>query len=195
MSKKLIALSFFLLNILTFAKVNDELGVLNDEQKVSIEKKIEEISEKRGINIYVNTFSGDEGFVADKAEKLVILNLTKPEEKSLKVELKLTKDMELEEVQEDIDNILNGNEKSLKEKNYSEYITEVLVGIDGVLENIKFEEPIVVEEEVVQEKKNGFFIGMGIAFFVIFGIIIRVLMIKYRKSFKEEMEIVSRRKY
>lgn len=195
MSKKLIALSFFLLNILTFAKVNDELGVLNDEQKVSIEKKIEEISEKRGINIYVNTFSGDEGFVADKAEKLVILNLTKPEEKSLKVELKLTKDMELEEVQEDIDNILNGNEKSLKEKNYSEYITEVLVGIDEVLENIKFEEPIVVEEEVVQEKKNGFFIGMGIAFFVIFGIIIRVLMIKYRKSFKEEMEIVSRRKY
>lgn len=195
MNKKLIALSFFLLNILTFAKVNDELGVLNDEQKVSIEKKIEEISEKRGINIYVNTFSGDEGFVADKAEKLVILNLTKPEEKSLKVELKLTKDMELEEVQEDIDNILNGNEKSLKEKNYSEYITEVLVGIDGVLENIKFEEPIVVEEEVVQEKKNGFFIGMGIAFFVIFGIIIRVLMIKYRKSFKEEMEIVSRRKY
>ncbi|WP_349763778.1 hypothetical protein [Fusobacterium sp. SYSU M8D902] len=195
MSKKLIALSFFLLNILTFAKVNDELGVLNDEQKVSIEKKIEEISEKRGINIYVNTFSGDEGFVADKAEKLVILNLTKPEEKSLKVELKLTKDMELEEVQEDIDNILNGNEKSLKEKNYFEYITEVLVGIDGVLENIKFEEPIVVEEEVVQEKKNGFFIGMGIAFFVIFGIIIRVLMIKYRKSFKEEMEIVSRRKY
>ncbi len=195
MSKKLIVLSFFLLNILTFAKVNDELGVLNDEQKVSIEKKIEEISEKRGINIYVNTFSDGEGFVADKAEKLVILNLTKPEEKSLKVELKLTKDMELEEVQEDIDNILNGNEKSLKEKNYSEYITEVLVGIDGVLENIKFEEPIIVEEEVVQEKKNGFFIGMGIAFFVIFGIIIRVLMIKYRKSFKEEMEIVSRRKY
>ncbi|WP_291258861.1 hypothetical protein [Fusobacterium sp.] len=195
MSKKLIALSFFLLNILTFAKVNDELGVLNDEQKVSIEKKIEEISEKRGVNIYVNTFSGDEGFVADKAEKLVILNLTKPKEKSLKVELKLTKDMELEEVQEDIDNILNGNEKSLKDENYSEYIMEVLIDIDGVLENIKFEEPITVEEEEVQEKKNGFFIGMGIAFFVIFGIIIRVLMIKYRKSFKEEMEIVSRRKY
>lgn len=194
MRKKITVLSLFLLSILSFGKINDGLGILNDEEKVTLEEKISEISEKRGISIYVNSFSGDEGFVVEKAEKLVILNLIKPDEDTLKVELKLTKDMELDDIQDNIDNILVANESYLKDKKILTYITETLNGLDGVLENVKIEEPIVVEEEIVQEKKNGFFIEMGIAFFVIFAIILRVLMLKYRKSLKEEIDIISRKR-
>ena len=194
MRKKIAILSLFLLSILSFGKINDGLGILNDEEKVTLEEKISEISEKRGISIYVNSFSGDEGFVVEKAEKLVVLNLIKPDEDTLKVELKLTKDMELDDIQDNIDNILVANESYLKDKKFLNYITETLNGLDGVLENVKIEEPIVVEEEIVQEKKNGFFIEMGIAFFVIFAIILRVLMLKYRKSLKEEIDIISRKR-
>ena len=194
MRKKIAILSLFLLSILSFGKINDGLGILNDEEKVTLEEKISEISEKRGISIYVNSFSGDEGFVVEKAEKLVVLNLIKPDEDTLKVELKLTKDMELDDIQDNIDNILVANESYLKDKKYLNYNTETLNGLDGVLENVKIEEPIVVEEEIVQEKKNGFFIEMGIAFFVIFAIILRVLMLKYRKSLKEEIDIISRKR-
>lgn len=194
MRKKIAILSLFLLSILSFGKINDGLGILNDEEKVTLEEKISEISEKRGISIYVNSFSGDEGFVVEKAEKLIILNLIKPDEDTLKVELKLTKDMELDDIQDNIDNILVANESYLKDKKFLNYISETLNGLDGVLENVKIEEPIVVEEEIVQEKKNGFFIEMGIAFFVIFAIILRVLMLKYRKSLKEEIDIISRKR-
>ena len=193
MRKKIIILSLFLLSILSFGKINDGLGILNDEEKIKLEEKIDEISEKRGVSIYINSFSGDEGFVVEKAEKLIILNLIKSDENTLKVELKLTKDMELDDIQDNIDNILVANESYLKDKKLLNYIIETLNGLDGTLENVKFEEPIIVEEEIVQEKKNGFFIEMGIAFFVIFVIILRVLMIKYRRSLKEEIEIISRK--
>lgn len=195
MRKKIGILSLFLINFLSFGKINDELGLLKNEEKVILEKKIDEISQKRGITIYVNSFSGEEGFVAEKAERLVILNLIKPNDKSFKVELKLTKDMELDDTQNNIDNILISAEDLLKEKKILEYSDTILTGVDEILENIRIEEPIVAEEEIIEEKKNNFFIGMGIAFFVIFAIIIRVLMLKYKKSFKEEIDIISRKKY
>ena len=195
MRKKLIIVSFLLMSIFSFAKITDDLKLFKKEEITAIEQKIGEISDKRKVTIYVNSFSEEEGFVVEKAEKLIILNLIKKSENNYKVELKLTKDMELDEFRENIDEILTINEKYLKEKKVGEYVVETLVGLDGVLENIKIEEPIVVEEDIVTEKKNGFFIGMGIAFFVIFAIILRVLMLKYRKSFREEMDIISRKKY
>lgn len=194
MKKGLIIIGIFLVNILTLGKINDNLNIFDENQKVAIEKKIEEISSDKDISVYVNSFSGDEGFVVETAEKLVILNLIKSDENKLKVELKLTKDIELEEVQEGIDNLLSINEQYLKEEQFDKYVVEILSGLDEMLAEIKIEDPIVIEEEIVEEKENKFLIGMGIIFFIIFAMIIRILMVKYKKSFKEEIEIVSRKK-
>ena len=194
MKKRLMILVFFLMNLLALGKINDNLKIFDDNQKIAIENKIKEISENRNITVYVNSFSDDEGFVAEHAEKLVILNLIKLDGQKFRVELKLTKDMELDDVQSDIDNLLNINEQYLKDKQPDKYVVEILSGLDDVLSNIKIEEPLVVEEEVVEEKENTFFIVMGGIFFIIIAIIIRILMVKYKKSFKEEMEIVSRKK-
>lgn len=194
MKKKLIILGFLLINLLSFGKINDNLNIFDENQKNVIENKIKEISENRNISIYVNSFVEDDGFVAEQAEKLVMLNLIKLDEKKFKVELKLTKDIELEDVQSEIDNLLNINEQYLKEKKSDKYVVEILNGLDEILAGIKIEEPIIVEEEVVEEKENKFFIIMGGIFFINFAMIIRILMVKYKKSFKEEMEIVSRRK-
>lgn len=194
MKKRLMTIGFFLVSILTFGKVNDNLNLFNENQKIEIEKKVEDISEKRNISVYINSFSEDEGFVAEKAEKLVILNLIKTDDDRLKIELKLTKDIELDEVQDAVNELLNTNEQYLQEKQFDKYAVEILSGLDDILAEIKIKEPIVIEEEVVEKKESKFFIIMGVVFFIIFALIIRILMVKYKKSFKEEMEIVSRKK-
>lgn len=184
---------FVLLATFAFGKVNDTLSLFTADQLKSINEQIDEIQDKRGITVYVNTYSGDEGFVIDKAQKVVVLNIIKMEDGNPKVELKFSKDMELDDdTQSGIDDLLNLNEKSISENKNAEYVNEMLIGVDSLMENIKIEEPIVVEQELVTEKKVGFFIGMGLAFLIIFGIIVRVLMMKYKKSFKEEMDIISR---
>lgn len=195
MRKKLMIICFFLISILALGKINDTLNMFGEIEKITIENKIKEISDNKDIAIYVNSYMEDEGFVVEQAEKIVILNLIKTTNNKFKVELKLTKDMELEDVQDDIDNLLNINEQYLKEKSLSKYVLEILNGLNEVLTGVKIEEPIVVEEEIVEEKQSKFYIIMGIIFFIIFAMIIRILMVKYKKSFKEEIEIVSRKKY
>lgn len=194
MRKKIFIVGIFLINLLLFGRVNDNLNLFDEIQKVELEKKIEDIGKKRDINIYVNSFSGEEGFVVEQAERVLILNLIKSSEEKFKVELKVTKDMELDDIQGSIDEVLNINERYLAERKIVDYTMGVLDGLDGIIDKIKIEDPIVIEEEITEEKKNKFLIGMGALFFLIFILIIRILMVKYKKSFKEEIEIVSKKK-
>ena len=192
---KKILVIFVLLSTILFAKINDTLSLFTEEQKQEIESTIEKIEENRGVSIYLNTYSGEEGFVIDKVQKVVVLNMIKIDDSNMKVELKFSKDMELDdEAQNTIEELLTANEKSIYDKQNTEYVQEMLIGVDALLENIKIEEPIVVEQEKVNEEKNTFFIGMGLAFLIIFGIIIRVLMVKYNRTLKEEIDIISRDK-
>ena len=73
--KKILFL-FVLLATFAFGKVNDTLSLFTADQLKSINEQIDEIQDKRGITVYVNTYSGDEGFVIDKAQKVVVLNLS-----------------------------------------------------------------------------------------------------------------------
>lgn len=194
MKKNLVIIGVFFISFLLFAKVNDTLNLFDENQKIELEKKIDEISKNRDINIYLNSFYEEEGLVVEQAEKLVILNLVKVSDQKFKIELKMTKDMELDDVQEEIDEVLNTNEKYLTDKKVAEYSIGVLEGIDSIISKIKIEEPIVVEEEVVEEKENKFLVVMGVVFFLIFALIIRILMVKYKKSFSEEIDIVSKKR-
>lgn len=194
MKKNLVIIGVFFISFLLFAKVNDTLNLFDENQKIELEKKIDEISKNRDINIYLNSFYEEEGLVVEQAEKLVILNLVKVSDQKFKIELKMTKDMELDDVQEEIDEVLNTNEKYLIDKKVAEYSIGVLEGIDSIISKIKIEEPIVVEEEVVEEKENKFLVVMGVVFFLIFALIIRILMVKYKKSFSEEIDIVSKKR-
>lgn len=192
---KKILVIFVLLSTILFAKINDTLSLFTEEQKQEIGNTIDKIEENRGVSIYLNTYSGEEGFVIDKVQKVVVLNMIKIDDSNMKVELKFSKDMELDdEAQNTIEELLTANEKSIYDKQNTEYVQEMLIGVDALLENIKIEEPIVVEQEKVNEEKNTFFIGMGLAFLIIFGIIIRVLMVKYNRTLKEEIDIISRDK-
>ena len=110
--KKILFL-FVLLATFAFGKVNDTLSLFTADQLKSINEQIDEIQDKRGITVYVNTYSGDEGFVIDKAQKVVVLNIIKMEDGNPKVELKFSKDMELDDdTQSGIDEIFRRAQKS-----------------------------------------------------------------------------------
>lgn len=172
--KKILFVFLFLSSIL-FAKINDTLLLFNEEQKKEIDTVITKIAENHNIDLYINTYSDDEGFIIDRNQKVIVLNIIKVDKDKIKIELKLSKDMELdEESKNSIEELLGENENTIKNGDVILYIQEMLVGIDEILENIKVEEPIVIEEPEKVENKKNFFVGIGLAILIIFGIIIRV---------------------
>ena len=52
--------------------------------------------------------------------------------------------------------MLNTSEQYIQEKQFDRYTLEILSGLDGILAEIKIEDPIVIEEEVVEEKEINF---------------------------------------
>lgn len=171
----------------SYAGVKDTLKLFSEEEKVSVEQKVTELEEKRKLHIHVNTLPIGEGFSVEDPEKVIILNIKKEENSKGKIELNFSRDIDVEEHQEDINLILNNAEGTLSKGEIGKYSIEVLEGIDGILDKINIEEPIVIEEEVSKNEKFNIFGGIAIAFFVIFGIIIRVLSIqKKRRELKEK---------
>ena len=185
--KLLITIGLIIVMGNSYAGVNDTLKLFSEEEKVSVEQKITELENKRKLHIHVNTLSLEEGFSVEDPEKVIILNIKKEENSKGKIELNFSRDIDVEDYQEDINLILSNAEGTLSKGEIGKYSIEVLEGIDGILDKIKIEEPIVVEEEVTKNEKFNIFGGIAIAFFVIFGIIIRVLSIqKKRRELKEK---------
>lgn len=166
----------------TFAGVNDTLKILSEEEKSKIESKITELEDKKKLHIHVNTLPVNEGFSVADPEKMIILNIKRDENGKEKIELSFSKDINVEECQEGINLVLNNAEEALSKGEVGSYAVEVLEGIDGVLDKLEIEDPIIIEEDEKENKKIEFFGGMTIAFFVIFGIIIRVLAVKKKRE-------------
>lgn len=164
------------------AGVNDTLNILSEDEKNRVESKINELEEKRKIHIYVNTLPVNEGFSVNDPEKMIILNIKKDENGKEKIELSFSKDINAEDYQDGINLVLNNAEETLAKGEAGNYAIEILEGIDGVLDKIEIEEPIIIEQDEREDKKVEIFGGITIAFFVIFGIIIRVLAVRKRKQ-------------
>ena len=179
--------TFLILGLLTvvnisFAKLNDNLEIFSQSEKIKVESRIDELENKRKFHIYVNTLPTDEGFSVEDPEKTIIFNIKKDDSGKGKIELSFSKDINVEESGEGIDLVLENAEKTLSLGQIGDYTVEVLDGIDGILDKVVAEEAIVVEEEMGSEEKNKFFIGMGIAFFIIFVIILRVFSSKKKRA-------------
>ena len=185
--EKIVKKTFFIIGLLavfnvSFAKLNDNLKIFSQDEKIKVESKITELEDKRKLHIYVNTLPTDEGFSVEDPEKIIILNIKKDDSGKGKIELSFSKDINVEEYQDGINLVLENAENTLSKGEAGNYAIEVLDGIDGVLDKVNVEEPIVIEEEIVDSEKNTFFIGMGIAFFIIFAIILRVLSVKKKRE-------------
>lgn len=188
---KKILVIFILLTTTIFAKINDTLKMFNAEDIQKIDKKISEIEQKKGVEVFVNTYSEDEKIVLTESQNAVVINIIKISPTKIEGEIKISKDIDLDDDSRDsIDELLSLNEKAISEGNTTEYILELLGGIEPLVEKgTVIEEPISDEnnplennslkDEVMQNaEENSKFIILGVAIFVIFGII---LGIKYKK--------------
>lgn len=137
--KKVLSLFFFIFNIFCFGAINDSLNLLNENDKKLIEEKIEEIKNTRKISSYVNTMQLGEGFKVTDPERTFILNLKK-DGKMVDVELSFSKDIPVEEKQEEINKILDSASDILEEKEYKKYIITILDGISISLQDVEIDD-------------------------------------------------------
>lgn len=169
--KKVLVL-FILIFSSLFAKINDEMKFFNENDIKILNEKIENIEKEKEITIYVNTYSSDEDFIIEKSQNVIILDLIELSNKDIETELKFSKDIDLDDESKNlIDEILDTNQKPLEEKEYAKYVIDILDEIAPIIEKTNVEQPITNENNPKLENKY-YFIILGLAIFVIFGIIV-----------------------
>lgn len=139
--KRITFLFFMLVNLLSFAQINDSLNLLKEEDKKIIAQKIKEIESKKNLHTYVNTMQIGEGFKVSDPERTVILNIKKePNIEKYEVELSFSKDMEIEEKTEELDAIIDACEEVLEQKEFHKYVIAVLDGVSLTIEDVNITE-------------------------------------------------------
>ena len=181
MKKIVITFLFLISSVLSFATINDNLNVLKDEDKVEINEKIEEIKKEKDLTVFVNTLSMDVGFAVSDPERALILNLKKSDKEIYKVELSFSKDIDIEDFQDDINTTLNDAAPFLERKEFGKYILTVLDGASSVLQEVNIE--ALNQMTMTKEQENASSTPIMIAAFVI---IILFIVYKMYTAYKDK---------
>ena len=181
MKKIIITFLFLISSIFSFANINDNLNLLKDEEKVEINEKIEEIKKEKDLTVFVNTLSMDVGFAVSDPERALILNLKKSDKEIYKVELSFSKDIDIEDFQDDINTTLNDAAPFLERKEFGKYILTVLDGASSVLQEVNIE--ALNQMTMTKEQENASSTPIMIAAFVI---IILFIVYKMYTAYKEK---------
>lgn len=164
MMKKYIAILFFLLSWVGFASIRDTLNIIPKEDVDRIEKKIQEIHNKREVKVYVNTLEAGEGFQVTDPERTVLLDLNK-DNGEIKVKLSFSKDIDVEDEEEQVNLILENASSLLTSGKPGEYIYQVLDGVEYLLENVDITSPgemMEQGEEEMSEFKKGLMMSLAV---------------------------------
>lgn len=181
MKKIVITFLFLISSVLSFATINDNLNILKDEDKVEINEKIEEIKKEKDLTVFVNTLSMDVGFAVSDPERALILNVKKSDKEIYKVELSFSKDIDIEDFQDDINTTLNDAAPFLERKEFGKYILTVLDGASSVLQEVNIE--ALNQMTMTKEQENASSTPIMIAAFVI---IILFIIYKMYATYKEK---------
>lgn len=184
MRKLIITFLFVITSIFSFSAVNDGLNLLNDEEKTEINDKIEEIKNEKDLTVFVNTLSIDEGFVVSDPERALILNIKKGNKENYKVEISFSKDIDVDDYEEDINGTLNDSQVLLERKEYKKYILTVLDGVSSVLQEINVEP--LNQMTMTKQQEKGSTTVLAIVFFGVVGAIIFKMYEDYKNRNKKD---------
>ena len=184
MRKLIITFLFVITSIFSFSAVNDGLNLLNDEEKTEINDKIEEIKNEKDLTVFVNTLSIDEGFVVSDPERALILNIKKGNKENYKVEISFSKDIDVDDYEEDINGTLNDSQVLLERKEYKKYILTVLDGVSSVLQEINVEP--LNQMTMTKQQEKGSTTVLAIVFFGVVGAIIFKIYEDYKNRNKKD---------
>ena len=181
MKKIIITFLFLISSVFSFATINDNLNILKDEEKVEINEKVEEIKKEKDLTVFVNTLSMDVGFAVSDPERALILNIKKGDKETYKVEVSFSKDIDVEDFQDDINTTLTDAAPLLERKEYGKYILTVLDGASSVLQEVNIE--TLNQMTMTKEQENGTSTPIMIAAFVI---IILFIVYKMYAAYKDK---------
>lgn len=185
MKKIIITFLFLISSIFSFANINDNLNVLTDEEKSEINEKIKEIKKEKDLTVFVNTLSMDVGFAVSDPERALILNVKKGDKETYKVEVSFSKDIDVDDYQDDINATLNDSSELLERKEYGKYILTVLDGVGSVLQEVNIE--ALNQMTMTKEQENNSTPIMVAAFVIIILFIVYKMYAAYKdKSNQEE---------
>lgn len=184
MRKLIITFLFVITSIFSFSAVNDGLNLLNDEEKTEINDKIEEIKNEKDLTVFVNTLSIDEGFAVSDPERALILNIKKGNKENYKVEISFSKDIDVDDYEEDINGTLNDSQVLLERKEYKKYILTVLDGVSSVLQEINVEP--LNQMTMTKQQEKGSTTVLAIVFFGVVGAIIFKMYEDYKNRNKKD---------
>lgn len=161
MKKIYTVIIFLLCSLFSFANFNDNLNLLKEEDRKIVEEKIKEIADRKGISIFVNTLSIEEGFAISDPEHAVIFNLKKADKlKKFEVEVSFSKDIDMDDYKDEVNDILTSTEEVLKQGEYTKYIIGTLDSIGAMLDDIEIEplNQMTMTKEQEESGKNNFMV-------------------------------------
>ena len=151
MKKIVILFLTIYIGTLSFSEVSDKINILQTEEKVKLEEKVKEVSEKTDLKVYVNYFEDKDAIELKEVEKSVIINFLKEDTGNLTVSVNLTQDVNIEEYRGNIENTLDNLEPFLVDGEYLEYSLELL----GSLEEVILKSQAVDSEKEKEFKEQG----------------------------------------
>ncbi len=176
MRKKLLIVLVLLISVLSFSQIKDDLGAFSEEEINRIEKRMEEISEKSELDIYINTYKTGKNIQLKVLEKSVIIDMVKEDSNHLNVKLNFTQDIDVSSYQEELENILGNLGNLISEGENEKYTLELLTNLEDVFNRM------AEDKEVQKDKfsKSGF----TASFFVFMIILGGVLVVIKNKNIK-----------
>lgn len=176
---KKITVGLLILSTLVLGKINDYRNVFSEDEKPNLLTAVETFQEKTGNKLYLNTLEENEGFEADEQEKTVIVNLIKNNENEvLKVQLKISQDLNPEDMASDLSLLLTNVEEYVGKKN------ETLIAIN-LVEGLQ---ELFAEKSYSQENSKDLeqmslgtkvFLGILLTFLILS---IRIILVKRKKK-------------
>ncbi|MCQ8211251.1 hypothetical protein NON08_01540 [Cetobacterium somerae] len=177
---KQVVIGTIIFSTLVLGKLNDYRNVFTGDTKEKIAEAIENFQDKTGNKLYLNTLEENEGFEAEEQEKAVIINLIKNNDSEngvLKVQLKISQDLNPEDISSDLSLLLTNVEEYVGEKdeglvaiNLVEGLQEVFITVSDSQEDSKDLEQMTLGTKV--------FLGILLTFLVLS---IRIIQVKQKK--------------
>ncbi|MGL4254210.1 MAG: hypothetical protein ACRCWN_04325 [Fusobacteriaceae bacterium] len=188
MMKNIVMVLLFFLNSLTFADVRDGEGLFSPEETKEIEKEIEKIENSKKVRIILNTLPYGEGFVVDNPVRTIIINIGKSEEGNLKIENSFSRDLTMEENEDELNAISDSLVQYVEKDEMEKYSIEYLRGIDKILSEESKEKKVSFGELLYQNR--WFLIKMLVLILTIFNILVRIkhVSIEKQKRYEKKLE-------
>lgn len=169
MRKKILGLFILILSVFSFSQIKDNLGSFSSEETKRIEKRMEEISKKSKLDLYINTYKDGKNTQLKVLEKSVIIDMVKVDNEHLNVKLSFSQDIDISSYQEELENVLGNLENLITEGENEQYTMELLTSLEDIFNRMGEDKEIQKEKFSKGGNLSGvflFLIFLGVGVFV-----------------------------